>query len=118
MALQNTHSDNAGLTHQKVEPGDVLVTASERTKGQCEIQPARDNSGRYVLRVLLEGYSNHRMPRLLLSRDGFPVSFSDTLQAYEFARETGFSPDRISVSRPPGRWGEDPSHFGPKNQHK
>lgn len=90
---------------------DALIARTRAGKESdlvCEIHPAWDGKGSYVLRLWSGNAAGARRCRLLTNRDGRPVLFHDTFRAYRFARECGLPAERVAVRWPPQFWDAKP----------
>lgn len=82
------------------------VTALRRNSGvcRCQIEPAWDGSGDYVLWAWPSPARNRepgRGRRLLVHEDGAALRFPNPVKAHAHAVKCGFCPDEISIRWPP-----------------
>jgi hypothetical protein len=66
----------------------------------CEIRPAWDGSGSYVIAAYRPDAENTRW-RILTHEDGAPLRYRDASRAYAHAVQSGLPADAVSVRWPP-----------------
>lgn len=82
-----------------IQPADVVRLARDGRLDHCEIAPAWDGTGCYVIRVWTRDASAGA--RTLSHEDGAPLRFMDAIRAHAKAVQCGATPGSIEVRWPP-----------------
>lgn len=82
-----------------MQPADVVRLARDGRVQRCEIEPAWDGTGCYVIRVWTREDSDGAWT--LSHEDGAPLRFIDAIRAHAKAVQCGVTPGCIAVRWPP-----------------